>query len=101
MDWFDAVIAEPVSGTCAPAGRKIDFFIVSEGLEVSSVSLHPEVPMSPRVTVSLQLASSVGRPKMRVMPVPRLFPDVRPMGCSSFDTEVMWDTVRQLMPRGQ
>eukprot|EP00959_Pyramimonas_sp_CCMP1952_P365224 7648385-Pyramimonas_sp.AAC.1 len=78
MDWFDATIVGPGVGTCAPAGRQVDFFLVPEGLEAVAVHVHPEVPLSPHSVVCLQIAATVGRPKMRVLPVPRLFPDDRP-----------------------
>eukprot|EP00959_Pyramimonas_sp_CCMP1952_P068038 1419808-Pyramimonas_sp.AAC.1 len=47
LDWFDATIVGPGVGTCAPAGRQIDFFLVSEGLEAVAAHVHPEAPLSP------------------------------------------------------
>eukprot|EP00959_Pyramimonas_sp_CCMP1952_P425149 8905262-Pyramimonas_sp.AAC.1 len=101
MDWFDATTVAPDVGTCAPAGRRIDFFLVSGGLEAQGAQVHPEMPLSPHSAGCLKISATVGMPKMRVMPVPRLFPDERPIGCSRMDSSSMWAAIRQIMPTGQ
>ncbi|CAK0831446.1 unnamed protein product [Prorocentrum cordatum] len=64
------------------------------------VQTEPSIPMSPHAAVSLELKSGLCQPWMRVIPVPRPFPVVRPSGCASADFNEMWEQIRMSMPTG-
>eukprot|EP00959_Pyramimonas_sp_CCMP1952_P208862 4368675-Pyramimonas_sp.AAC.1 len=100
FEFLPCSVWAPQGGTCAPACRVIDFSLVSNHLVPTHVQTEPSIPMSPHTAVSMDMKSGLSRPWMRVMPVPRPFPAVRPSGCASVDFNEIREQIRQGMPTG-
>eukprot|EP00959_Pyramimonas_sp_CCMP1952_P215456 4507744-Pyramimonas_sp.AAC.1 len=76
-------------------------FIVSSGLRLLNVEVISGSPVWPHRPVVLELEATRQSPYIRVMDVPRRFPQERPAGCASWDYRVPWaslgEEVRRLL----
>ncbi|CAK0874919.1 unnamed protein product [Prorocentrum cordatum] len=81
---------EPI---CAQSMRPIDMFIVSRGLRLLNVEVISGSPVWPHRPVVLELEATRQRPYIRVMDVPKSFPQQRPAGCARWDYRVPWVSV--------
>ena len=93
LGFLDAEIVAPGLGTCKPAERVIDFFIVSRGLCCTAETMFGW-PVSPHRPVQLRIRCQQGAALVRTAIVPKAFSALPPHGCCPDGFAEQWRTVR-------
>lgn len=93
LGFLDGEVVVPSLGTCRPAERVIDYFVVSRGLRCDAQTM-TGWPVSPHRPVQLSIHCRQGAALIRVAVVPRALAPLPPHGCCPLDFAEHWKVAR-------
>ena len=91
---LDATVFFPDRGTCRPANKVIDYFVVSNALaRVCVCKVLADIPTAPHFPVLLTFSAIPAEETIQVVQVPRRFPAALPTGCALPPHPDRWDEI--------
>ena len=87
-------IVAPAEGTCDPAARVLDYFVVSAHLRRARASVWRGWPITPHVPVCLELEGDLVESWVQAASGPKAFPTPQASGCCRKDYSADWAAAR-------